>query len=244
MKNETAIVTGGGGAIGSAIARKLADAGTTVVVCGRTEEPLRQTVAEITATGGHADYVVADVVRIEDWERLVDETQRRTGAPASILVNNAARFVWRAWRDWDPRAFRDVVDSNLLSVMYGCRAVVDGMHARGGGAIVNISSIHGLVGDRNVAPHVATKFGVNGLTLALAHDLKEHRIRVNAVCPGAVEKDPKKAEAAAKEWPSSRTLLADEVADAVAFLCSPAARAVTGALLPVYGKTMASVRAV
>jgi NAD(P)-dependent dehydrogenase (short-subunit alcohol dehydrogenase family) len=244
MKNETAIVTGGGGAIGSAIARKLADAGATVLVCGRTEETLRQTVAEITALGGHADYVVVDVTKIEDWERLVDETQRRTGVPASILVNNAARFVWRAWRDWDPRAFRDVVDSNLMSVMYGCRAVVDGMHARGGGAIVNVSSIHGLVGDKNVAPHVATKFGVNGLTVALAHDLKEHRIRVNAVCPGAVEKDPKKAAAIAKEWPSSRTLLADEIADIVAFLCSNAARAVTGALLPAYGKTMASVRAV
>ncbi|HYC77762.1 MAG TPA: SDR family oxidoreductase [Planctomycetota bacterium] len=244
MKNETAIVTGGGGAIGAAIARRLADTGATVIVCGRTEEPLRQTVADITSTGGAADYVCADVTKIEDWERLVDETQRRTGAPPSILVNNAARFVWRSWRDWDPRAFRDVVDSNLMSVMYGCRAVVDGMHARGGGSIVNVSSIHGLVGDKNVAPHVATKFGVNGLTLALAHDLKEHRIRVNAVCPGAVEKDAKKAAATSREWPPSRVLMAEEVADVAVFLCSPAARAVTGALLPVYGKTMASVRPV
>jgi NAD(P)-dependent dehydrogenase (short-subunit alcohol dehydrogenase family) len=244
LKNEVAIVTGGGGVLGAAIARKLADAGATAIVCGRTQAPLEQTVAEIASRGGHADFIVADVTRIEDWEMLVDETQRRAGAPVSILVNNAARFVWRAFRDWDPRAFEDVVRSNLLSVMYGSRAVIDAMQSRGGGCIVNISSIHGIVGDKNVAPHVATKFGLNGLTLALAQDLKDHRIRVNAVCPGAVERDAKKAAVLLKEWPSARPLLADEVADVVVFLASPAARAVNGALIPVYGKTMPSVRTI
>jgi meso-butanediol dehydrogenase / (S,S)-butanediol dehydrogenase / diacetyl reductase len=244
LKNEVAIVTGGGGVIGAAIARRLADAGATVIVCGRTKATLEQTVAEIAERGGHADCVVGDVTRIEDWEIIVDETQRRAGAPPSILVNNAARFVWRAFRDWDPRAFDEVLKCNLLSAMYGCRSVVDAMHARGGGSIVNISSIHGLVGDKNVAPHVATKFGLNGLTLALAQDLKDHRIRVNAVCPGAVERDPKKAAALMKEWPSNRPLLADEVADVVVFLASPASRAVNGALIPVFGKTMPSVRTI
>lgn len=244
LKNEVAIVTGGGGVLGSAIARKLADAGATVIVCGRTQAPLEQTVADIAARGGNADLITADVTRIADWEHLVDETQRRAGAPVSILVNNAARFVWRAFRDWDPNAFEDVVRSNLLSVMYGCRAVIDAMQSRGGGSIVNVSSIHGVVGDKNVAPHVATKFGLNGLTLALAQDMKDHRIRVNAVCPGAVERDSKKAAALLKEWPSSRPLLADEVADVVVFLASPAARAVNGALIPVYGRTMPSVRTI
>ncbi len=244
LNNEVALVTGGGGTIGSAIARKLADSGATVIVCGRTKATLEQTVAEISKRGGNADLVAADVTKVEEWERLVEEVHRRAGAPVSILVNNAARFVWRAFRDWDPNAFEDVLRSNLLSAMYGCRAVIDPMHARGGGSIVNVSSIHGMVGDRNVAPHVATKFGLNGLTLALAQDLKDHRIRVNAVCPGAVEKDPKKAEATANEWPPSRPLLADEVADAVVFLASPSARAITGALLPIYGKTMPAVRTV
>jgi NAD(P)-dependent dehydrogenase (short-subunit alcohol dehydrogenase family) len=244
LKNDVAIVTGGGGVLGAAIARKLADAGATVIVCGRTQGPLEQAVAEIAGRGGNADFILADVTKVEDWERLVDETQRRAAAPVSILVNNAARFVWRAFRDWDPHAFEEVVRSNLLSVMYGCRAVIDAMQARGGGSIVNISSIHGIVGDKNVAPHVATKFGLNGLTLALAQDLKDHRIRVNAVCPGAVERDSKKAAALLKEWPSARPLLADEVADVVVFLASPAARAVNGALIPVYGKTMPSVRTI
>jgi short-subunit dehydrogenase len=101
-----------------------------------------------------------------------------------------------------------------------------------------------MVGDKNVAPHVATKFGLNGLTLALAQDLKDHRIRVNAVCPGAVERDPKKSAALMKEWPSSRPLLADEVADVVVFLASSAARAVNVALFTVYGMTMPSVRTI
>jgi NAD(P)-dependent dehydrogenase (short-subunit alcohol dehydrogenase family) len=244
LKNDVAIVTGGGGVLGSAIARKLADAGATVIVCGRTQAPLEQAVAEIAGRGGNADFITADVTRVADWERVVDETQRRAGAPVSILVNNAARFVWRAFRDWDPNAFEEVVRSNLLSVMYGCRAVVDAMQSRGGGSIINISSIHGIVGDKNVAPHVATKFGLNGLTLALAQDLKDHRIRVNAVCPGAVERDSKKAAVLMKEWPSSRPLLADEVADVVVFLASAAARAVNGALIPVFGKTMPSVRTI
>jgi meso-butanediol dehydrogenase/(S,S)-butanediol dehydrogenase/diacetyl reductase len=244
LKDDVAIVTGGGGVIGSAIARRLADAGATVVICGRSREPLEQVVAEIANRGGHADLVTADVTRTEDWEQLVDETQRRAGAPVSILVNNAARFVWRAFRDWDPRAFEEVLRSNLLSAMLGCRAVIDAMQARGGGSIVNVSSIHGMVGDKNVAPHVATKYGLNGLTVALAQDLKDHRIRVNAVCPGAVERDSKKAAGMVKEWPSSRPLLADEVADVVVFLASPAARAVNGALIPVYGKTMPSVRTI
>jgi NAD(P)-dependent dehydrogenase (short-subunit alcohol dehydrogenase family) len=244
LKNDVAIVTGGGGVLGSVIARKLADAGATVVVCGRTQAPLELAVAEIAGRGGHADFILADVTKVEDWEMLVDETQRRAGAPVSILVNNAAWFVWRAFRDWDPRAFDDVVRSNLLSVMYGSRAVIDAMQARGGGCIVNISSIHGIVGDKNVAPHVATKFGLNGLTLALAQDLKDHRIRVNTVCPGAVERDSKKAATLLKEWPSARPLLAEEVADVVVFLASPAARAVNGALIPVYGKTMPSVRTI
>jgi NAD(P)-dependent dehydrogenase (short-subunit alcohol dehydrogenase family) len=244
LKNDVAIVTGGGGVLGSAIARRLADAGATVIVCGRTKAPLEQTVAEIAGHGGHADFIIADVTSIEQWEQLVDETQRRAGAPVSILVNNAARFVWRAFRDWDPRAFEEILKSNLLSAMYGCRAVIDAMQSRGGGSIVNISSIHGMVGDKNVAPHVATKFGLNGLTLALAQDLKDHRIRVNAVCPGAVERDPKKAAILMKEWPSGRPLLADEVADVVVFLASSAARAVNGALIPVFGKTMPSVRTI
>lgn len=244
LNNEVAIVTGGGGTLGGAIARKLAAAGAMVIVCGRTEETLRVTVAQIVADGGHADYIVADVTKYADWQRLVDETYRSAGAPVSILVNNAARFVWRAFRDWDPAAFEDLIRTNLLSAMYGCRAVIDAMRSRNGGCIVNVSSIHGEVGDKNVAPHVATKFGINGLTLSLAQELKEWRIRVNAVCPGAVEKDEKKAAASANEWAPGRSLRPEEVADAVVFLCSPAAQAINGALLPIYGKTMPGVKPV
>ena len=242
LKNEVAIVTGGGGNLGAAIARKLADQGVFTVVCGRTAATLKVTVAEIAARGGTADWYCADVTSCDDWEKMVDEVQRRAGMPVSILVNNAARFTWRAFRDWDPRAFRDVLESNLLSAMYGSRAVMDGMRARGGGSIINISSVHGIVADKNVAPHVATKFGLNGLTLALAQDLKDDKIRVNAVCPGAVEKDPAKVAALANEWPGSRMLLADDVADVVTFLASPAARAMTGALVPVYGKTHPGIK--
>lgn len=243
LKNEVAIVTGGGGNLGAAIARKLADAGAFTFVCGRTESTLKVTVAEIAARGGAADWIAADVTKYEAWEDLVDEVQRRAGMPVSILVNNAARFTWRAFRDWDANAFKDVLESNLLSAMYGCRAVVDAMYARGGGSIVNVSSIHGIVGDRNVAPHVATKFGLNGLTVALAQDLKDQKIRVNAVCPGAIEKEPTKIAALEKEWPGARMLLADDVADIVTFLASPASRAMNGAIVPIYGKTHPGVKA-
>ena len=232
LEGKTALVTGASRGIGRAIATELAAAGATVVVSYNSgAEEAKLLVGEI---GGRA--VQADVSDAASAQVLVDEA----GA-IDVLVNNAGvtrdgLLVRMSDDDWDT-----VIDTNLASCFYTCRAAVRGMMKRRSGAIVNISSIVGIHGNWGQTNYAASKAGIIGFTKALARELGSRNIRANVVVPGYVKSRltdvlPEDATTAMLEsTPLGRLGDPEDVAGAVRFLCSEEASFVTGAVLLVDG---------
>lgn len=241
LKDRVAIVTGGSRGIGRAIALGLASEGCNVAICARGEEKLREAEAELTAKGVRALAMPLDVSDGAAIDAFVAHTAAGLGG-IDILVNNAGGSK----QGDDDEAWQGVIDLNLMAAVRASRAVVPHMRARGGGAIVNITSIYGREAGGsltyNAAKAAMTSHAKNlGLTLA------SEGIRVNSVAPGSirfpgggwdrrVQADPEAMERFVKEnIPSGRFGSPEEVANAVVFLCSPAASWVTAASLNVDG---------
>jgi len=232
LEGRTALVTGASRGIGRAIAVELASAGASVVFSYRTGvEEARQLAEEI---GGRA--VEADVSDPASAAALVEEA-----GDVDILVNNAGvtrdgLLVRMSDDDW-----RTVVDTNLASCFYTCRAAVRGMMKRRSGSIVNISSIVGIHGNWGQTNYAASKAGIIGFTKALARELGSRSIRANVVVPGYVKTQltdvlPEDATKAMLEsTPLGRLGDPEDVAGAVRFLSSEEAAFVTGAVLLVDG---------
>jgi NAD(P)-dependent dehydrogenase (short-subunit alcohol dehydrogenase family) len=185
---KVALVTGGGSGIGRAAALAFAREGATVVVSGRNEENLEQTVKLIANEGGTASSVVADVSRSADVERLVRTAVERHGG-LDIAVNNAGVLDARGpLHEMDEAAWARVFDINVAGVMLSMKYEIAHMRAHGGGAIVNVSSIVGAhkAFARNSA-YGASKAAVSALTEAAALEYIGEGVRINAVSPGAVD---------------------------------------------------------
>jgi 3-oxoacyl-[acyl-carrier protein] reductase len=213
FSDVVALVTGGSRGIGRAIALRLADLGAGVAICGRDRNALQASVTELRKRTAGVFSRVADVTRSSDINSLVEETEAALGS-ISILVNNAGIGVFgpaleKSEVDWDK-----VLDTNLKSVFLVSRAVAPGMIRRGGGDIINISSLAGRSVFAGGGLYCASKWGLQGLAGCMAEELREHGIRVSIVCPGSVAtefsgrgpKDPAKA------------LTPDDVAHAVAMI--------------------------
>ncbi|OFW74898.1 MAG: 3-oxoacyl-[acyl-carrier-protein] reductase [Actinobacteria bacterium RBG_16_68_12] len=232
LEGKTALVTGASRGIGRAIAVELARAGASVVLSYRTGGVEAETLAgEI---GGRA--VQSDVSDPESAAALVEEA-----GELDILVNNAGvtrdgLLVRMSDEDW-----HTVIDTNLASVFYTCRAAVRGMMRRRSGAVVNISSIVGIHGNWGQTNYAASKAGIIGFTKSLARELGSRNIRANVVVPGYVKTQltdvlPEDAtKAMLDNTPLGRLGDPEDVAGAVRFLCSEEAAFVTGAVLLVDG---------
>jgi len=232
LEGKTALVTGGSRGIGRAVALELGRAGAAVVVGYRTEAGEAEAVA--AEIGGRA--VQADVSDPEQAKALVDEA-----GEIDVLVNNAgttrdgvlARMLDEDWRT--------VLETNLSSTFYTCRAAARGMMKRRGGAIVNISSIVGVHGNWGQTNYAASKAGIIGFTKSLARELGSRGVRANVVAPGYVktaltEAIPDEArETMLGNTPLGRLGDPEDVAGAVRFLCSDEAAFVTGVVLLVDG---------
>jgi 3-oxoacyl-[acyl-carrier protein] reductase len=218
LHDQTAVVTGAGRGIGAAIARKLADLGAHVFVCGRTQSHLDETVQSIRAAEGSAEALGCDVTMlasVQDAARAVERRHQR----CDILVNNAGiggfggPLHQLAPEEWDR-----ILATNLRGVYYCMRSFAPLMIRAKSGHIVNISSLAGKNALPNGAAYAASKWGLNGLSYSAAEELREHGIRVSVVCPGStntelsphVGKDPK------------RMLQPEDVAHAVAMLVTQA----------------------
>jgi NAD(P)-dependent dehydrogenase (short-subunit alcohol dehydrogenase family) len=210
LQGKTALVTGGGRGIGAAIARRLASLGARVIVCGRTMKPLHETVRNITAAGGKATAIAADVAQWESVAALAKHVQG-DHKQLDVLVNNAGVGSFSTpLHQLDTTEWNRVMDTNLRGVFYTIRAFVPMM--KSGAHIVNISSLAGKNALPNGAAYAASKWGLNGLSYSVAEELRGQGIRVSVVCPGSVDTELSPHEGKSK----AKMLQPDDVAHAVA----------------------------
>lgn len=243
FEGKVAVVTGGGGGIGSAISRRLADEGALVVVSDVNGEAAGLVAAEIASQGGSAIAVAADISQKEPCFVLIAEAFEQKGR-IDILVNNAGinrRGNLLALTDDDWHTSFAV---NLDSMFYLCRAAIPHMIEAGGGAIVNTASQWGLYPAPNHIAYNTTKAAVAAFTQNLARDYAPHKIRVNAVCPGeihtpmleaGVKRSGRTIADLDKLVPFGRIGRPEEVAALVAFLASDEAAFMCGSLVEITG---------
>ncbi len=240
LSGQAALVTGGGTGLGRAIAEALVRTGADVVITGRHASVLEGAVREMS---GKATFRVHDVTDFAAHGPLVDEIEETVG-PVGILVNNAGRHLKVPFVDTAAADLRAVIETNLTGAFTLTQACVRKMVARRRGSVLMISSMAGLMGLPQVPAYALTKAGLLGLTRSLAVELGPYGIRVNAICPGFIDTEMfRKATAGDPERLAritGRIALPSlgspqDIGDAAAFLCSDAARHITGVTLPVDG---------
>lgn len=238
LSESVALVTGAGGGIGSAVAAALGAEGCAVAVVDLPHTRLHATAQAITAKGGRARAVEADVTDFERAAAVVQEVIGEFGG-LDILVCSAG--ITRDGVSWKltEAAWDDVIAVNLKGCFNYARAAIPALRARGGGRIVNIGSINGMRGKFGQTNYAASKAGLIGMSKALAHEVGRFDITVNVVAPGMTETRmtavlSAEAHAAAQaEAVLGRLCTPTDIADAVLFLCSRRARQITGTVLRV-----------
>lgn len=217
---QVSLITGGSRGIGLAIASALVRRGHQVVVGGRNPESLAKARAQL-ASLGDADRVSAievDVRRPESVEALVAATVAKFGG-LDVLVNSAGIGRFDAVAEMSPETWRDVLDTNLSGVFYACRAAIPHLRQRGGGWIINISSLAGSNAFKGGAAYCASKAGLNAFSESLMQEVRSDNIRVSTIAPGSV-RTGFSPSAGADDW----KLDPDDVAEVVVDLLRHPAR--------------------
>ena len=187
LDGKVALVTGASKGIGAAMARGLAEFGASVVLCSRKQDALDALAASMREAGLDASGIAANVGNSDEIEALVETVQARHGG-IDVLVNNAAANpVYGPLQDTDARAFDKIIGVNLKGPFELGKLVYPSMRRRGGGSIINVSSIGGLRPESNIGIYSVSKAAIISLTRAMAQDWGGDNIRVNAICPGLVK---------------------------------------------------------
>jgi NAD(P)-dependent dehydrogenase (short-subunit alcohol dehydrogenase family) len=240
LEGSTALVTGATSGIGRAVALQLGQLGAEVVVHGRSAERGAKVVQEIQNAGGKARFVAADLSDADDVRRLAAEA-----GPVDILINNAGVYKFGATADTDDAFFDEHVNLNLRAPYILVQQLVPSMAERGNGVVVNLSTVAAAVPARTGGIYGATKAGIELLTRVWADEFGRSGVRVNAVQAGPAETPgtaatPGLADGFAAYTALGRVAAADEIANAIIFLASPAASYVNGAILQATGGQLAT----
>jgi gluconate 5-dehydrogenase len=247
LKGRVAVIPGGGGAIGSAIAGGLAQAGAAVAVMGRSMQRLDQAVADISASGGKAIGITGDATDPGEAQRAIDETVGQLGrvdiivnaigGGAGDVLNDAEEYPGEAW-DW-------IMELNVRSTVLPTQAAVRQMITQGdGGRVLNISSVRGQLGiDAGYSAYVAAKGAIDSLTRQWATEWAKHGISVNAISPTFIDTpqvasllgDPEFKAKIVNRIPLRRVGTTDDLLGAALFFCSDAASFTTGQILTIDG---------
>ena len=246
LEGKIALVTGGGGGIGRAVALSFAREGARVAVADIAKENAHDVANEIQALGMDALACQVDLTKKSDVERMVNEVGARFG-PIDILVNCQGWDRLEPFVESNEETWEKLLAINFKSVLYTAKAVLPQMISHGGGKIVNISSDAGRVGSSWEAVYAGAKGAVIAFSKTIARELARYKINVNVVCPGLTETPLLQAvrsqsehtakiiDAVTKATPFRRPAQPQEIAEAVLFLTSPAANFITGQTLSVSG---------
>jgi NAD(P)-dependent dehydrogenase (short-subunit alcohol dehydrogenase family) len=232
-RQQRALVTGATSGLGRAIALQLARDGAHVIVHGRDAVRGGATVDAITASGGRASFVAADLNDPADIQRL-----SRDVGDIDVLVNNAGFSVFGSTASLDFATFDSLFASNVRAPFFLVAAFAPAMAARGSGSIISISSMAAQIGLASGAAYGATKGAIESMTRAWAAEFGSSGVRVNAVAAGPVYTEGgvrDRTEALGRTTPLNRAAIAEEIAEVVAFLASPRASYITGAIIAADG---------
>jgi NAD(P)-dependent dehydrogenase (short-subunit alcohol dehydrogenase family) len=258
LDGKVAVVAGGSLGIGRATARRLAEGGASVVLCGHDDASVEEALAELRGAGLEVDGRRADVTSSAEVEGLVGLAAERYGG-VDILVNSAGIQRYGTVVDTSEQVWDELLAVNLKGMFLTAKHCVPELRRRGGGAIVNVASVQAFAVQRAVAAYAASKGGVVALTKAIAVDHAAENIRCNAVCPGSVDtpmlrfaaglfKGDRDEDDVIGAWgrshPLGRVARPEEVAEVIAFLVSDRASFVTGAELKVDGGLLAQLAVV
>ncbi len=241
LDGEVAIITGGATGLGFGMARCCVASGGRVVLVGRREEELKNAVAGL---GPAASYVRHDVTEHDKAAGLMEAATRAAGAPPSILINNAGVHLKKPAVETSPEEFLTVLNTHVVGSHALTRAVLPGMIERKHGSVIFIASMASLFGLTKVIAYSAAKSAYVGMVRTLASEVSADGVRVNAIAPGwidsqmmraALDGDPARRDKILDRTPMRRFGTADDVGWAAVYLCSPAAKFVTGVVLPVDG---------
>lgn len=242
--NKVALVTGGGTGIGRATALRFASEGASVVIANRNQQLGEETVDSIRKQGGTASFFRTDVANSDNVKELVNFTVKTYGGLHAAFNNAGVDDPQAMTPDHTDATFDLMMTVNVKGVWYAMKNEIDHMVANGGGAIVNTSSIAGLIGYPGHAPYAASKHAVLGLTKTAALEYAPQGIRINAVCPGATKTrlldglsggDSETLKYMESLHPIGRLAAPEEIADVVVWLCSDDASFVVGQGIPVDG---------
>ncbi|WP_022728172.1 SDR family NAD(P)-dependent oxidoreductase [Fodinicurvata sediminis] len=246
LSGRNAVVIGGAGAIGLAIAQAFQASGARVILAGRSREKLERAVNELSHEGASAHSYPVDARAPDDLKALADQIEVDHG-PVDILVNCQGTTAIKPALELSEEEYDTILDTNLKSVFFACTAFGKHMVQRGAGRIINITSLASHTGWANAVAYSASKWGVAGVTQTLAAEWGEQGVRVNAIAPGffltELNRDrmseTRKAEARSRNA-MKRMGEVDELAGAAVYLASDASGFVSGATLRVDGGYLSS----